>query len=109
LNKGLYIRSTTLVTAYYEAAGVSSANPDIFTLKGKNSIGRLFYIPFQNYSTNCSSDVGCERSSFDIIATEDNTTVFIKPSKSIDGHAASSTLVCVGKDLAHHRKRVKHF
>ncbi len=78
-----------MVTAYYEAAGVSSANPDIFTLKGKNSIGRLFYIPFQNYSTNCSSDVGCERSSFDIIATEDNTTVFVKPSKSIDGHAAN--------------------
>ena len=89
LNKGLLIQSTSKITAYYEAEGESHANPDIFTLKGKNSLGKLFYIPFQNYSRNCDTDFGCERSSFDIIASEDSTTVNIIPTNNIDGHLAN--------------------
>jgi hypothetical protein len=35
LNLGLLIKSSSIITAYYEAEGYSYANPDIFTLKGK--------------------------------------------------------------------------
>jgi hypothetical protein len=89
LSNGILIQSTSKITAYYEAEGNSYANPDIFTLKGKNALGKLFYIPFQNYSQNCDTDYGCERSSFDIIASEDNTTVNITPTNNIDGHSAN--------------------
>lgn len=88
LNKGLKIRSTKPITCYYEAAGQDQANPDIFTLKGKNALGLEFHIPFQNYLSNCSSTSGCANSSFDIIATEDNTIITITPAKAIIGHAA---------------------
>lgn len=88
LNKGLKISSTAPITCYYEAAGQDQANPDIFTLKGKNALGLEFHIPFQNYLSNCSSSNGCANSSFDIIATENNTIVSIIPAKAIVGHVA---------------------
>ncbi len=89
LNKGILIHSTALITAYYENAGTNYSNPDIFTLKGRNALGNLFYLPFQNYSNNCDSDLGCENSSFDIVATENNTVVDITPTNNIEGHNAN--------------------
>jgi gliding motility-associated-like protein len=90
VNKGLYIKSSTEITAYYEVYGTTStfgpANTDIFTLKGRNALGTEFYTPFQNFWSN-HLGIGAS-SSFDIVATEDNTLVNITPSNDITGHAA---------------------
>ena len=81
LNRGLLLTSDNDVTAYYEIAHPN--NPGIFSLKGKNAVGIEFYIVSQNDYHN---QVGQE--SFDIVATEDNTTITIIPSDDIVGHPA---------------------
>ncbi|MCX6181665.1 MAG: gliding motility-associated C-terminal domain-containing protein [Bacteroidetes bacterium] len=94
-NKGLLIQSTANITAYYEVLGTTNGvvkNSDIFVLKGRNALGKKFYTPFQNLSENADNIswaagiVG--NSSFDIVATEDGTTVTINPTKDIVGHTA---------------------
>jgi len=84
LDRGLLLTSDNDVTAYYEVAHPN--NPGIFSLKGKNAVGVEFYIVSQNDYFN---QVGQE--SFDIVATEDNTTVTIIPSDDITGHAAGQS------------------
>lgn len=79
--RGLYMTSTANVTCYYEIKHPN--NPGIFSLKGKNAMGKYFYIVSQNDYRN---QVGQE--SFDIVATEDNTIVTITPSDTIVGHGA---------------------
>lgn len=81
LNNGLLLTTNKVVSAYYECAHTN--NPGIFSLKGKNAKGTEFYVVSQNDYAN---QVGQE--SFDIVATEDNTTVTIVPSDDIVGHAA---------------------
>jgi len=85
LNKGLFVRASAPVTAYYEVA--AGNNPDIFPLKGNNAKGREFYTPFQNYYNNGSYSP-TPLSGFDIVATEDNTTITIVPTKNLVGHPA---------------------
>jgi gliding motility-associated-like protein len=88
-NKGLYIHSTSEITAYYEVLGSSGwgvVNCDIFTLKGKNALGKTFYTPFQNHWPNNSAVNSW--SSFDIVAIEDSTYITITPANPIVGHAA---------------------
>jgi uncharacterized protein (TIGR02145 family) len=84
LNRGLYLQSDHLITAYYECANTS--NPGIFSLKGRNALGKDFYIVSQNVYAN---QLGQE--SFDIVATEDNTVVTITPSDTIIGHPPKQT------------------
>lgn len=81
-NFGIHIVSTNPITAYYEVARTN--NPDIFTLKGRNALGNEFFIPAQNYIDNRWSLTPDARSGFDIVATEDNTTITIYPTKSIE-------------------------
>ena len=50
LNFGLLIRSTKFISAYYEVASVN--NPEIFALKGRNSLGTNFFVPSQNLMSN---------------------------------------------------------
>jgi gliding motility-associated-like protein len=89
LNYGLRIQSTAPITAYYEVVSLAClCNPEIFVLKGKNALGTDFWIPSQNYLDNDQSYNPAPRSSFDIIATENNTTVTITPSNDIIGHLA---------------------
>ena len=84
-NYGLHIVSTNPITVYYEVA--FGNNPDIFTLKGKNALGTYFVIPTQNYFDNVSGKTPDARSAFDIVATEDNTTITIYPTHTIEvGH-----------------------
>ena len=56
LNKGLHITASKEITAYYELYGTSSyaagTNSDLFPLKGRNALGKLFFIPFQNRFNN---------------------------------------------------------
>jgi len=84
LNLGLYIHSEHPITAYYEVA--NTVNPEIFILKGNNALGTYFFIPSQDVLYNETSLNPKAWNTFDIIATEDNTTVTIVPKKAIVGH-----------------------
>ncbi|MFL5730747.1 MAG: gliding motility-associated C-terminal domain-containing protein [Cytophagaceae bacterium] len=85
--KGLYIKSTSEITAYYEVYGSTGwgpVNTDIFVLKGRNALGTDFYTPFQTYWDNNTSVNGW--SSIDVVATENGTQVTITPSQDLVGH-----------------------
>ncbi|MEX1189427.1 MAG: gliding motility-associated C-terminal domain-containing protein [Bacteroidia bacterium] len=91
LNRGILIRSTAPITAYYELG--AAANRDIIALKGKNATGNLFFTPFQNIWENDQSLGGNAyfpppRTGFVIVATDDSTTVTITPSIDILNHQA---------------------
>ncbi|GAB2821465.1 PKD domain-containing protein [Ferruginibacter profundus] len=92
LNTGILIKSSSKITAYYEvsSAGCGFCNPEIFTLKGANALGTNFFIPSQNIFYNSQNYSPAPRSAFDIIATEDNTTISITPTKNIVGHTAGN-------------------
>jgi len=85
LDRGLHMTSDKQITAYYEVIG-GNVNPAIFSLKGKNALGKEFFIVSQNLFPNV---YGSE--SFDIVAIEDQTTVTITVTDDITGHAAGST------------------
>jgi gliding motility-associated-like protein len=78
LRKGLFITSTVPVRAYYEVA--NQWNPEIFPLKGINALGNRFFIPSQNSFPNIYGSAA-----FDIVATEDQTTLEITPSNFVVG------------------------
>ncbi|MCW8898228.1 MAG: PKD domain-containing protein [Flavobacteriales bacterium] len=82
LNTGLHISSTANITCYYEVT--TPLNPDIFALKGANGLGTEFYTPFQNTWAN-GVYTPPAYTSFDIVATVDNTTVLIYPRVPLDG------------------------
>ncbi|MFM7467582.1 MAG: hypothetical protein ACKO2O_06740, partial [Crocinitomicaceae bacterium] len=82
LNFGFKITATAQITAYYEVTPTCNCNPDIFSLKGKNALGKAFLTPFQNFLNNASY----ARSGFNIVATENNTSITIIPSQNIVGH-----------------------
>jgi len=88
-NKGIKISSTAQISVYYEV-NHTSRNPELFVLKGRNALGNDFYISSQNFGTNSSLHNPLPYSSFNIVATEDNTTVTITPAKNIVGHAAGT-------------------
>ncbi len=92
LNFGLFIKSTNPITVYYEVFGTNyfapGANSDLFVLKGSHALGKEFYTPFQTHWNNNTTMLNDAWSSFDIVATENNTGVTITPSKNIVGHAA---------------------
>lgn len=96
LDYGLRIRATTPVTAYYEVvSSFCNCNPEIFALKGKNAMGTAFYIPGQHFLNNSNAYNPQAYSSFDIIASENNTEITITPSQNIVGHAAGTTFTII--------------
>ena len=86
LNNGLKISSTAKISVYYEV-NANGTNPDLFSLKGGNALGQDFWISSQSIFDNRIGSY----SSFNIVASEDNTTVTITPSKNIVGHGANAT------------------
>jgi gliding motility-associated-like protein len=82
---GFKISSTAPIMAYYEVTPTCNCNPDIFALKGKNSLGTSFIVPAQSFLNNASY----ARSGFNIVATENNTVITINPKQAIVGHAAN--------------------
>ena len=90
-NKGLHITATENITVYYEILGTLAPNvlnSDIFVLKGRNALGRRFYTPFQNKLPNADNlyaGAYTGRSAFDIVATENNTTITITPTQAVVG------------------------
>jgi len=90
-NTGLRIVSTADITCYYEPSNTN--NPDIMALKGANGLGTEFYIPlhkhtpFYNHSFS-PNNADLAFASFDIVATENNTSVLIYSPVAVDGHPA---------------------
>jgi hypothetical protein len=78
---GTHIVSDVRVTAYYMMNGADSR--DIFTLKGKQALGKKFYAPMQHDNAAKSSGTFQGLDQIDIVATEDNTTVTIVPKAKI--------------------------
>ena len=90
LNYGLKLSSTAPISAYYDVvsgAGGCLCNPEFFTLKGTKALGTDFWIPGQNSLDN-GSYAPSPKNSFDIVATQNATTVIIIPASNIAGHLA---------------------
>lgn len=88
LNYGFKITSTATITAYYEVNPTCQCNPDIMALKGQNALGTSFVVAGQTFYNNDPNYNPRADAKFDIVATEDNTTVTIIPSNNIFGHNA---------------------
>lgn len=73
-NFGLHITSTNMINVYWEVNYEYAA--DLWTLKGSNGLGNLFYTPFQTVYDNRLT-IPQAYSAIDIVATADNTQVFI--------------------------------
>ncbi len=91
LNYGFKIKATAPIMAYYEVVTSCNCNPDIFALKGKNALGTNFIISAQTFLTNANY----ARSGFDIVATQNNTSITIVPSNDIVGHTAGIPFIIV--------------
>lgn len=92
LNYGLHITATAPVSIYYEVVSQQClCNPEIFALKGMNGVGNSFIVPFQTFLNNGGGYNPVPYSAFDIVATEDNTTVTITPTQALVGHPAGVT------------------
>jgi len=89
LNYGLKITSNQLITAVYEVVTATN-NPETYSLKGQNGMGTEFVCPFQTRWNN-GSFTPQPKSMICIVATQNNTTVYITPKAAIIGHPANIT------------------
>lgn len=89
LNYGLKIETDFPITAVYEVLTVVN-NPETYSLKGSNGMGLEFVAPFQNRWRN-GAYTPLPKQMFCIIATENNTTVWITPRAAVVGHPAGVT------------------
>ena len=89
LNRGLKITSDFPITVVYEVVTVVN-NPETYSLKGQNGMGKEFICPFQTKSDN-GMYTPSPRSQIDIVATENNTVVWITPRCNVVGHLAGVT------------------
>jgi PKD repeat protein len=80
LNRGIRIQSTRLMTALFENGTVN--NTDNYSLKGRNALGREFFVPFQNIQNNGNYNPK-PYSGFYIVATQDNTQIIITPTRPV--------------------------
>ncbi|RPH32252.1 MAG: PKD domain-containing protein [Bacteroidales bacterium] len=75
-NKGILVQSDNNITAYYEIGVLY--NMDLISLKGRNALGKKFYVPFQTTHNTRSYPYNFRPySSIDIVATENNTKIRI--------------------------------
>lgn len=91
LNYGIKIEADTLITVVYEVVTATGNNPETFSLKGQNALGTEFVCPFQTTWTNGSYAPIQPKSMICIVATENNTTVWITPKATVVGHPANIT------------------
>ena len=95
-NFGLHITATNMITVYWEVN--YDYGSDLWTLKGSNGLGTLFYTPFQTVYNNRNLTPRTY-SAIDIVATTDNTqvTITLPPGKAasygslLSGIAAGGT------------------
>jgi len=90
---GILITSDIPITAYYEVN--NNNNNEIFALKGANALGTEFYVPITQNSLTAATLYNHiplapnALSTFDIVATQDATTVQIYSHTAVDGHPAN--------------------
>ncbi len=84
---GILVESTANITAYYEVN--AGNNPDIFALKGVNSLGKNFFLPFQKAWNHRQNLVPVGRTGFVVVATVDNTVVTVTPTLALEGGRAA--------------------
>lgn len=89
INRGLYISSTQKISVLYSLR--SALNKEYYSLKGPKALGVDFYIPMQEFWNQSPATSPKSFSSFDIIASKNNTTVLITPKTNIIGHLANAT------------------
>ncbi len=94
---GFLLQTTTPVTAYLENS--SEANPDIYSLKGRNALGMDFVIPAQRtYDQRQNSgwnQWNVIPNTFLVVATQDDTEVEITPSRNLAGGYSSGNTFMV--------------
>lgn len=87
-NRGIFIEADNEITVYYDYDNAS--NRQLFSLKGRNALGTNFYTPFQNIWQNDGRTQNGKQwnayATIDIVATEDNTVVWVVPSVILKGH-----------------------
>ncbi len=88
LNRGLLITATADVSVYYEIASTfCGCSPELYSLKGRNALGTEFLLSYQTVYRNNQGYNPRPRSSFEIVASMDNTQVTITPTTNLDNHA----------------------
>ena len=94
-NFGLHITSTNMITCYWEVN--YDFGSDLWTLKGRNAEGTLFYTPFQTFYNNRNITPRAY-SAIDIVATTDNThvTITLPPGKSASFGSLLTTIPAGG-------------
>jgi PKD repeat protein len=91
---GLYITATNMITAYWEVN--YDLGSDLWTLKGGNALGTLFYTPFQEIYPNRTLTPRAY-SAIDVVATVDNTQVtFTLPPGKQASYGSAATDVTTG-------------
>lgn len=89
VNTGLRIQSTQPVSVQYEIANTN--NSDVTSLWGDNALGTYFYIPLHKHSpflNHTFSAPHTANTTFDIVATQNNTMVRFYTPVPVDGHPA---------------------
>ncbi|GAB5417802.1 MAG: hypothetical protein Crog2KO_19020 [Crocinitomicaceae bacterium] len=106
LTSGIKITSDEFITVVYDfisdlvtiTPGTPN-NPETYSLKGQNGMGTEFVTPFQTIwdnrdltnDRNGDGTVTDPRQFFSVVATEDNTTIWITPKCDVVGHPANVT------------------
>jgi len=106
LTSGIKITSDNMMTVVYDFISDlvtitpgNPNNPETYSLKGQNGMGTEFVVPFQtlwdnrdlNTDRNGDGFVTDPRQFFSVVATEDNTTIWITPNCDVVGHPADIT------------------
>ena len=106
LTTGMKITSDAMITVVYDFISDlititpgNPNNPETYSLKGQNGMGTEFVVPFQTLwnNKNLGSDnngdgtVTQPKQFFSVVATQDNTTIYIKPNCNVIGHPADIT------------------
>ncbi|UKN02994.1 PKD domain-containing protein [Paracrocinitomix mangrovi] len=103
LNWGFKIESDYPIIAVYDFISSpnngSSNNPETYSLKGQNGMGYEFVTPFQTLwnnkiltnDNNSDGVVTQPKQFFSVVATEDNTVIYITPKCDVVGHPADIT------------------
>ncbi|MFT7612135.1 MAG: gliding motility-associated-like protein [Parvicellaceae bacterium] len=101
LNSGFKIQADYPITVVYDVVTrpPASNNPETYSLKGQNGMGKEFVLPFQTLWNN--QTLGSDRNGdgivtqpyqqFNVVATEDSTIIYITPRCPIVGHPANVT------------------
>ena len=95
INRGFEVTSDFPIVAVYDFQSTGN-NPETYSLKGQNGMGYEFVTPFQTLWNNKLLGGGSGTIQpyqfFSVVATEDNTTIYITPRCDVvGGHPANVT------------------